>query len=45
VLSAAARDEPAFRALLTKLATHVNCLNPVATACDAVADIGARTRP
>ena len=35
-------DQVAFRALLTRLATHVNGLDPVATACDAVADIGAR---
>lgn len=35
-------DQAAFRALLTRLATHVNGLDPVATACDAVADIGAR---
>jgi DNA-binding MarR family transcriptional regulator len=38
-------EQAAFRALLTRLATHVNCLDPVATACDAVADIGARTQP
>jgi DNA-binding MarR family transcriptional regulator len=38
-------EQAAFRALLTRLATHVNGLDPVATACDAVADIGARTQP
>ena len=35
-------EQTAFRALLTTLATHVYGLDPVATACDAVADIGAR---
>lgn len=38
-----AEDQAVFRALLARLATHVNCLDPVATACDAVEDIGART--
>jgi DNA-binding MarR family transcriptional regulator len=38
-------DQIAFRHLLTRLATHVNCLDPVATACDAVADISTRTAP
>src|SRR6201997_814109 len=28
-------DQAAFRALLATLATHVNCLDPVATTCDA----------
>jgi DNA-binding MarR family transcriptional regulator len=41
----APQDQAAFRHLLSRLATHVNCLDPVATACDAVADIGARTQP
>jgi DNA-binding MarR family transcriptional regulator len=36
-------DQAAFRALLATLATHVNSADPVATACDAVLDIGART--
>jgi DNA-binding MarR family transcriptional regulator len=35
-------DQAAFRSLLATLATHVNSLDPVATACDAVADIGSR---
>jgi DNA-binding MarR family transcriptional regulator len=38
-------DQAAFRALLATLATHVNSLDPVATACAAATDIGARTRP
>jgi DNA-binding MarR family transcriptional regulator len=41
----APEEQAAFRHLLSSLATHVNCLDPVATACDAVADIGARTVP
>jgi DNA-binding MarR family transcriptional regulator len=40
--SLTAEDEAAFRALLTRLATHVNSADSVTTACDAVADIGAR---
>jgi DNA-binding MarR family transcriptional regulator len=39
------QDQASFRALLATLATHVNSLDPVATACDAVVDIGARTQP
>jgi DNA-binding MarR family transcriptional regulator len=39
------KDQAAFRALLATLATHVNSLDPVATACDAAEDLGARTRP
>jgi hypothetical protein len=35
-------DQAAFRALLGRLATHVNSLDPVATACEAVIDIGTR---
>jgi DNA-binding MarR family transcriptional regulator len=38
-------DQAAFRALLASLATHVDSLDPVATACEAVIDIGARARP
>jgi DNA-binding MarR family transcriptional regulator len=38
-------EQAAFRHLLSTLATQVNCLDPVATACDAVADIGARGQP
>jgi len=38
-------DQAAFRALLATLATHVNSLDPVATACDAVVDIGTRAQP
>ncbi len=38
-------EQAAFRTLLATLAAHVNCLDPVATACDAVVDIGARTQP
>jgi DNA-binding MarR family transcriptional regulator len=38
------QEQAAFRALLCTLATHVNDVDPVATACDAVADIGARTQ-
>jgi DNA-binding MarR family transcriptional regulator len=38
------QEQAAFRALLRTLATHVNDLDPVATACDAVVDIGARTQ-
>jgi DNA-binding MarR family transcriptional regulator len=41
----APEDQAAFRHLLSRLAAHVNCLDPVATACDAVADIGARSQP
>ena len=37
-----AGQQAAFRALLGDLATHVNDLDPVATACDAVEDIGGR---
>jgi DNA-binding MarR family transcriptional regulator len=37
-------DQAAFRALLGTLATHVNSLDPVTTACDAVAEIGARAQ-
>jgi len=37
-------DQAAFRAMLGTLATHMNSLDPVATACDAVIDIGARTQ-
>ena len=37
-------DQAAFRALLTVLATHVNSADPVATACDAVIDIGTAGR-
>jgi DNA-binding MarR family transcriptional regulator len=39
-----AEDQAAFRALLTVLATHVNSADPVATACDAVIDIGTSGR-
>ena len=35
-------DQAAFRKLLGELAAHVNDLDPVATACDAVEDITAR---
>jgi hypothetical protein len=38
-------DQAAFRALLAALATHVNSGDPVATACEAVVDIGTRTQP
>ncbi|HEY1821656.1 MAG TPA: MarR family winged helix-turn-helix transcriptional regulator [Trebonia sp.] len=38
------QDQASFRALLGTLATHVNCLDPVATACAAVVDIGTRTQ-
>jgi len=38
-------DQAAFRALLASLATHVNSIDPVATACDAVVDIGTRAQP
>ena len=41
----APEDQAAFRALLATLATHVNSLDPVATACDAVVDIGTRAQP
>ena len=37
-------DRAAFRALLTALATHVNSVDPVATACDAVEDISTSGR-
>ena len=37
-------DQAAFRAMLGTLATHMNSLDPVATACEAVIDIGARTQ-
>jgi DNA-binding MarR family transcriptional regulator len=37
-------DQIAFRALLSALATHVNSLDPVATACEAVVDIGTRAQ-
>jgi DNA-binding MarR family transcriptional regulator len=40
-----ADEQAAFRALLARLATHVNSLDPVAAACDAVVDIGSRTQP
>jgi|GEM_PF-5533223 hypothetical protein len=33
-----ADERAAFPALLARLATHVNSLDPVATACDAVVD-------
>jgi DNA-binding MarR family transcriptional regulator len=35
-------DQAAFRTLLRDLAAHVNDLDPVATACDAITDITAR---
>ena len=35
-------DQAAFRKLVGELAAHVNDLDPVATACDAVEDITAR---
>lgn len=35
-------DQETFRGLLAVLAKHVNDPDPVATACDAVAEIGAR---
>ena len=35
-------DQAAFRKLVGELAAHVNDLDPVATACDAVEDIAAR---
>jgi DNA-binding MarR family transcriptional regulator len=38
-------DQATFRALLGTLATHVNSLDPVMTACEAVVDIGTRTQP
>jgi DNA-binding MarR family transcriptional regulator len=38
-------DQAAFRALLASLATHVDSLDPVATACEAVIDIGTRAQP
>jgi DNA-binding MarR family transcriptional regulator len=38
-------EQSAFRGLLTALATHVNSADPVATACDAVTDIGTRGQP
>jgi DNA-binding MarR family transcriptional regulator len=38
-------DQTAFRALLAALATHVNSVDPVATACEAVVEIGTRTQP
>ena len=41
----APEDQAAFRALLGRLATHVNSVDPVATACEAVMDIGARAEP
>jgi DNA-binding MarR family transcriptional regulator len=37
-----AGQQAAFRTLLGDLATHVNDLDPVATACDAVEDISVR---
>jgi DNA-binding MarR family transcriptional regulator len=37
-----AGQQAAFRTLLGDLATHVNDLDPVATACDAVEDISTR---
>jgi DNA-binding MarR family transcriptional regulator len=37
-------DQAAFRALLAALATHVNSVDPVATACDAVEDISTSGR-
>jgi DNA-binding MarR family transcriptional regulator len=37
-----AAQQAAFRTLLGDLATHVNDLDPVATACDAVEDISVR---
>jgi DNA-binding MarR family transcriptional regulator len=37
-------DQAVFRTLLATLATHVDSLDPVVTACDAVVDIGARTQ-
>ncbi|HEX3964835.1 MAG TPA: MarR family transcriptional regulator [Trebonia sp.] len=38
-----AADQETFRGLLAVLARHVNDPDPVATACDAVAEIGRRT--
>jgi DNA-binding MarR family transcriptional regulator len=38
-----ADQQPAFRALLASLAAHVNDLDPVLTACDAVDDLSARS--
>jgi len=35
--------QTSFRALLRDLATHANALDPVATACDAITDLTART--
>ena len=35
-------DQSAFRTLLRGLAAHVNDLDPVATACDAITDISSR---
>ena len=40
----AADDRPVFRALLRELAAHANALDPIATACDAVADLTAPDR-
>jgi DNA-binding MarR family transcriptional regulator len=37
-----AADQAVFRALLARLAGHVNSMDPVATACDAVTDISRR---
>jgi DNA-binding MarR family transcriptional regulator len=37
-------DQTTFRALLSALATHVNSLDPVTTACEAVVDIGTRAQ-
>lgn len=37
-------QQSTFRALLASLATHVNSVDPVATACDAVVDIGTRAQ-
>lgn len=37
-------DQATFRALLASLATHVNSVDPVATACEAVVDIGTHTQ-
>src|SRR5271168_5362700 len=34
--------QPVFRALLRDLAAHANALDPVATACDAIADLTTR---
>jgi DNA-binding MarR family transcriptional regulator len=38
-----ADQQPAFRAMLARLAAHVNDLDPVLTACDAVDDLSARS--